>query len=73
MRLSAAWLASPQEATGPRIDGRVRRSMSRNALGNTDEVRVAVRVAGTRTDGTRAGPVGWLGQRRSVARWVAQD
>lgn len=34
--------------------------------------RRAVRVAGTRSDGTRAGLGDWLGQRYCFARWVAQ-
>lgn len=46
---------------------RVRLQMSHDALGNPDEVR----VAGTRTDGTSAGPVDWLGERHSFTRWVA--
>lgn len=51
---------------------RVRMRMSRKALGNPDQVRVAVRVGGTRKDGTSDGLVDWLGEPRSFTRWVAQ-
>lgn len=49
----------------------VRIRISREALGDPDEVRVAVRVAGTRPDGkdTRQD---WLGAPRSFTDWVAQ-
>jgi hypothetical protein len=50
----------------------VRMRISRDALGTTDEVRVAVRVSGTRTDGTSHGLVDWLGEPRSFTPWVAQ-
>jgi hypothetical protein len=50
----------------------VRFRMSRRALGNPDEVRVSVRVSGTRSDGTSAGIVDWLGEPRSFTQWVAQ-
>lgn len=49
---------------------RVRMRMSRAALGNPDKVRTAVRISGTRTDGT--GVVDWLRQPRSYTRWVAK-
>jgi hypothetical protein len=48
----------------------VRMRISRKALGPTDEVRVAVRVSGTRTDGTSHGLVDWLGEPRSFTPWV---
>jgi hypothetical protein len=51
---------------------RVRMRMSRRAIGNPDDVRVAVRVSGTRTDGTSAGLVDWLGEPRSFTEWVAK-
>ena len=41
--------------------------MSREAVG-ADDVRVAVRVAGSRTDGTTV--VDWLGKPRSFTQWV---
>lgn len=50
----------------------VRTRISRAALGSPEQVRVAVRVAGTRTDGsdTRRD---WLGEPRSFTEWVAAD
>lgn len=51
---------------------RVRMRMSRQALGSPDDVRVAVRVSGTRTDGTSTGLVDWLGEPRSFTEWVAK-
>lgn len=60
---------------GMRIDydtEHVRMRMSRAALGNPGKVRVAVRVSGTRTDGTSDGLVDWLAEPRSFTRWVAQ-
>jgi hypothetical protein len=53
-------------------DDQVRMRMSRAALGRPDDVRVAVRVSGTRTDGTSHGLVDWLGERRSFTPWVAR-
>ena len=50
----------------------VRMRMSRPALGNPGDVRVAVRVSGTRTDGTSTGLVDWLGEPRSYTMWVAK-
>ncbi|MCY4727025.1 hypothetical protein NYO98_12125 [Nocardioides sp. STR2] len=49
----------------------VRFRMSREALGSPEEVRVAVRVAGTRSDGSET-PTDWLGAPRSWTDWVAQ-
>ena len=51
---------------------RVRFRMSRAALGDPGDVRVAVRVSGTRTDGTSHGLVDWLGEPRSYTPWVAR-
>lgn len=48
----------------------VRMRISRKALGATDEVRVAVRVSGTRTDGTSHGLVDWLREPRFFTPWV---
>ena len=48
----------------------VRMRISRDALGPADKVRVAVRVSGTRTDGTSHGLVDWLGEPRSFTPWV---
>lgn len=50
----------------------VRMRMSREALGEPAAVRVAVRVSGTRTDGTSSGLVDWLGEPRSFTPWVAR-
>jgi hypothetical protein len=50
----------------------VRMSMSRKALGDAGKVRVAVRVSGTRTDGTSKGLVDWLGQAHSFTPWIAR-
>ena len=49
----------------------VRFRMSREALGSPEQVRVAVRVAGTRSDGSET-PTDWLGAPRSFTDWVAQ-
>lgn len=51
---------------------RVRMRMSHEAIGNPEQVRVSVRVAGTRRDGTSAGLVDWLGEPRSFTPWVAR-
>lgn len=50
----------------------VRMRMSRAALGRPGKVRIAVRVAGTRADGTSDGLIDWLGERRSYTQWVAK-
>lgn len=44
--------------------------IAQDALGDVDELRVAVRVAGQRTDGSSV--VDWLGERRSFTRWVSR-
>ena len=49
----------------------VRMRISRDAIGSPDEVRVAVRVAGTRPNG-RNTRTDWLGEARSFTDWVAQ-
>ena len=51
---------------------RVRMRMAQEAVGDPSEVRVSVRVAGTRSDGTSAGLVDWLGAPRSFTPWVAR-
>jgi hypothetical protein len=51
---------------------RVRMRMSRAALGDPDEVRVAVRISGTRTDGSSDGLVDWAGEPRSFSPWLGQ-
>ena len=50
----------------------VRMKMSRKAIGKADDVRIAVRVSGTRTDGTSHGLIDWLGQPRSFTPWIAK-
>ncbi|WP_374456046.1 hypothetical protein [Nocardioides sp.] len=49
----------------------VRFRISREAIGSPDEVRVAVRVAGTRPNGSTT-RTDWLGAPRSFTDWVAQ-
>lgn len=49
----------------------VRFKVARAALGSPEEVRVAVRVAGTRRDGSDT-PNDWLGAPRSFTDWVAR-
>jgi hypothetical protein len=48
----------------------VRMRMARATLEDPARVRIAVRVSGTRTDGTSTGLVDWLGEPRSFTRWV---
>lgn len=50
----------------------VRMRMSRAALDHPGKVRIAVRVSGTRPDGTSTGLVDWLGKPRSFTPWVAR-
>ena len=69
--------SSPEPVEGSyrmRVDydaDHVRFRMSREALGSPEQVRVAVRVAGTRSDGSET-PTDWLGAPRSFTDWVAQ-
>ena len=48
----------------------VRIRIARDAIGSPDEVRVAVRVAGT-TPRRQDHPADWLGEPRSFTDWVA--
>jgi hypothetical protein len=50
----------------------VRVRMTQAALGDPDEVRVAVRASGTRTDGTSDGLVDWVGERRDFTQWLSR-
>ena len=50
----------------------VRMRISRGTIGSPEQVRVAVRVGGTRRDGTSVGLVDWLGEPRSFTGWVGQ-
>ncbi len=69
--------SSPEPVEGSyrmRVDydtDHVRLRISREALGSPEEVRVAVRVAGTRPDGSTTA-TDWLGKPRSFTDWVAQ-
>ncbi len=60
------------EMTVDYVEEQVRMRMSREVLGSPGKVRVAVRVSGTRTDGSSAGLVDWLGEPRSFTQWVAK-
>ena len=60
------------EMTVNYVKDRVRFRMAQPALGTPDEVRIAVRVAGTRRDGTSSGLVDWLGEPKSFTEWVAR-
>ncbi|TIC83904.1 hypothetical protein E8D34_15235 [Nocardioides sp. GY 10113] len=58
-----------------RIDYRrdkVRMRMSKTALDGAEEVRIAVRVSGTRRDGTSRGLTDWLDAPRRFTPWVAE-
>jgi hypothetical protein len=71
---SAAWGKPVKGSYRMRIDydtEHVRMRMSREAIGSPEEVRVAVRVAGTRPDGSNTRR-DWLGEPRSWTDWVAQ-
>lgn len=50
----------------------VRMRISIGAIGSPEQVRVAVRVGGTRRDGTSLGLVDWLVEPRSFTEWVAR-
>ena len=50
----------------------VRFVMSRSAIGDADEVRIGVRVGGTRTDGTSDGLTDWLSAPRALTPWIAK-
>ena len=49
-------------------DEKTRMRMAQDCLGDVDQVRVAVKVAGQRTDGTTL--VDWLGEPREFTAWV---
>ena len=51
---------------------RVHLRISRAALGNPGDILVAVRVSGTRTDGTSHGLVDWVGAPRTFTPWIAR-
>jgi hypothetical protein len=51
---------------------RVHFTMSRHAIGDPTDVRVAMKASGTRTDGTRHHLTDWVGQKRAFTPWIAQ-
>ena len=51
-------------------DEKTRMRMAQDCLGDVDQVRVAVKVAGQRTDGTTV--TDWLGEPRELTPWVAR-
>lgn len=70
----ASWGEPVEGSYAMRIDydrEQVRMRVSRAALGSLDEVRVAVKVAGSRPDGSNTRR-DWLGEPRSFTEWVAQ-
>lgn len=67
-----ALVVGSYEMTVSYTKDRVRMRVSRKALGNPEQVRIAVRVGGTRQDGTSDGLVDWLGEPRSFTQWVAR-
>jgi hypothetical protein len=50
------------------VHEKTRIRMDQDCLGDVDQVRVAVKVAGQRTDGTTL--VDWLGEPREFTAWV---
>ena len=50
------------------VEEKTRMRMAQDCLGDVDQVRVAVKVAGQRTDGTTL--VDWLGEPRQFTAWV---
>jgi hypothetical protein len=51
---------------------RVHVTLSRHAIGDPTDVRVAMRASGNRSDGTTDGLVDWVGEPRSFTPWIAQ-
>jgi len=52
---------------------RVRILVSRAALGDPEQVRVAMRASGNRTDGTSHGLVDWVGKKRWFTPWLDRN
>ena len=70
-----AWRGPVEGSYRMKVDydrDQVRMRISRAAIGDPDEVRVAVRVAGLRRDG-RSTRRDWLGAPRSFTDWVARS
>jgi hypothetical protein len=71
---NSTWGEPAEGSYAMRIDydaEHVRMRISRETLGSPDEVRVAVRVAGSRPDGSNTRR-DWLGEPRSFTEWVAR-
>ena len=51
---------------------RVHVKLSRHAIGDPTDVRVAMKASGNRTDGTSHGLVDWVGEKRAFTPWIAQ-
>ena len=51
---------------------RVHVTLSRHALGDPTDVRVAMRASGNRSDGTSGGLVDWIGEPRSFTPWIVR-
>jgi len=71
---SASWGEPAEGSYVMRIDydrEQVRMRISRTTLGSPEEVRVAVKVAGSRPDGSNTRR-DWLGEPRSFTEWVAR-
>jgi hypothetical protein len=70
----SAWSEPVEGSYRMRIDydaEQVRMRISRDAIGSPEQVRVSVRVAGTKPDG-KSTRHDWLGAARSFTDWVAQ-
>jgi hypothetical protein len=71
---TSAWGDPVEGSYRMRVDydtEQVRMRISRDAIGSPDEVRVAVRVAGSRPNGSST-KRDWLGEPRSFTDWVAR-
>ena len=71
---SAAWGEPVEGSYRMKLDfdlEQVRMRISREAIGSPEQVRVAVKVAGSRRDGSSTAK-DWLGEPRSFTDWVAQ-
>ena len=71
---SSAWGEPVEGSYRMKLDfdlEQVRMRISREAIGSPEQVRVAVKVAGSRRDGSSTAK-DWLGEPRSFTDWVAQ-
>lgn len=62
---------SPHDLHVNYVHDQVRFVVPRTSIGEPAAVRVAVRVNGTRNDGTSNGLTDWLGQPRQLTSWVS--